>query len=133
MKERLTGAIILVALLVLLVPELLTGPGPKSSAKPAGDESASVRTYTIDLADDPTANRRATGNPALAPETTVTDEPVAQANPEEGASSAEPEGSGGVAAADAASEPSAPEGRTEQPSDLGRRARFVGRPRRCGT
>ena len=28
-KERLTGAVILVALLVLLVPELLSGPGPQ--------------------------------------------------------------------------------------------------------
>ncbi|MEJ1961852.1 MAG: SPOR domain-containing protein [Gammaproteobacteria bacterium] len=35
-KERLTGAIILVALLVLLVPELLTGP--ESSTKVAGSE-----------------------------------------------------------------------------------------------
>jgi DedD protein len=47
-KQRLTGAVILVALFVLLVPELLTGP--RSSSEPAaeqGDEG--LRRYTIDL------------------------------------------------------------------------------------
>ncbi len=55
-KERLTGAIILVALIVVLVPELLSGPirpaarahGPASSA-----EEPPLRSYTINLADDP--------------------------------------------------------------------------------
>jgi DedD protein len=54
-KERLTGAIILVALVVVLVPELLSGPirpasrthGPTSSA-----EEPPLRSYTINLADD---------------------------------------------------------------------------------
>ena len=76
MKERLTGAIILVALLVLLVPELLTGPGSKSSTKAAGPEGAPLRSYTIDLADD------AAGQPATAPTSEASDEPVAQAKPE---------------------------------------------------
>jgi DedD protein len=47
-KQRLTGAIILVALFVLLVPELLTGP--RGADAPAGaptDEG--MRRYTIDL------------------------------------------------------------------------------------
>ena len=56
MKERLTGAIILVALIVVLVPELLSGPirpaarahGPASSA-----EEPPLRSYTINLADEP--------------------------------------------------------------------------------
>ena len=56
MKERLTGAIILVALIVVLVPELLSGPirpaartrGPAPSA-----EEAPLRSYTINLADEP--------------------------------------------------------------------------------
>lgn len=39
MKERLTGAIILVALIVLLVPELLTGP---LRSKPAGTTNRAV-------------------------------------------------------------------------------------------
>ena len=55
MKERLTGAIILVALIVLLVPELLTGPvrsatAPQSAATSA--EESPLRSYTIDLADE---------------------------------------------------------------------------------
>ena len=74
MKERLTGAIILVALLVLLVPELLTGPESSSPAKPAGPEGAPFRSYTIDLADD-----AARSPPATVP---TTDEPVATAKPD---------------------------------------------------
>ena len=56
MKERLTGAIILVALIVLLVPELLTGPvrsGSTSQAIASSAEEPPLRSYTIDLADDP--------------------------------------------------------------------------------
>lgn len=51
-KERLTGAVILVTVVVLLVPELLSGPSP--SAPPAASETvdeAPLRSYTIDLAD----------------------------------------------------------------------------------
>ena len=56
MKERLTGAIILVALIVLLVPELLTGPirtrsAPAAShpATPAGHPEPPLRSYTLTL------------------------------------------------------------------------------------
>ncbi len=45
-KQRLTGAVILVALMVLLVPELLTGPRV-DDAQSADDEG--LRRYTIDL------------------------------------------------------------------------------------
>jgi DedD protein len=55
-KERLTGAIILVALIVLLVPELLTGPVRSTSTAQPGAVGSSgeppLRSYTIDLADD---------------------------------------------------------------------------------
>lgn len=49
-KERLTGAVILVTLFVLLVPELLTGSSKRASpqSEAAPDEPA-VRTYSIDL------------------------------------------------------------------------------------
>lgn len=48
-KQRLTGAVILVALFVLLVPELLTGP--KNAPAPAtSTEEEGLRRYTIDLA-----------------------------------------------------------------------------------
>ncbi|MGH8298630.1 MAG: SPOR domain-containing protein [Steroidobacteraceae bacterium] len=64
MKERLTGAIILVALIVLLVPELLTGPirtkparvasltgasAPAVRAGPTAGAQPSLRTYTLTL------------------------------------------------------------------------------------
>ena len=47
-KQRLTGAIILVALFVLLVPELLTGP--RDSRPPAESQNdEGLHRYTIDL------------------------------------------------------------------------------------
>ena len=58
MKERLTGAIILVVVVVLLVPELLSGPSrsapPAAPALPtsASAEEAPLRSYTINLQDD---------------------------------------------------------------------------------
>lgn len=45
-KQRLTGAVILVALFVLLVPELLTGPRDAGGDAPNED---GMRRYTIDL------------------------------------------------------------------------------------
>jgi DedD protein len=68
-KERLTGAIILVALIVLLVPELLTGPirtksAPAAShpATLAGHPEAPLRSYTLTLTAPPA--RQAFGLPA---------------------------------------------------------------------
>ena len=55
MKERLTGAIILVVLIVLLVPELLSGPSrsaPAPQAAVSSTEEPPLRSYTINLADD---------------------------------------------------------------------------------
>jgi cell division septation protein DedD len=54
-KERLTGAIILVVLIVLLVPELLTGPigrAPRTAAVASTLEEPPLRSYTIKLAED---------------------------------------------------------------------------------
>ncbi len=55
-KDRLTGAIILVVLMVLLVPELLSGAKGPARAVPAATSSSSeelpLRSYTIDLADE---------------------------------------------------------------------------------
>lgn len=51
-KERLTGAVILVALIVLLVPELLTGGPSSSRPQPEAGQSTAeplVRTVHIDL------------------------------------------------------------------------------------
>ena len=70
-KQRLTGAIILVVLFVLLVPELLTGPkGPAAPATPAED---GLRRYTIDLdaptqtGDQPPAAEASVNLPAVVP------------------------------------------------------------------
>lgn len=70
MKERLTGAVILVALIVLLVPELLSGPGVTAQPARATDkDGAPMRSYTIDLADNGGAPRPAesSGTPELQP------------------------------------------------------------------
>jgi len=48
-KERLVGAVVLVGLIVLLVPEMLSGPRHEAAQQTSAPEGA-VRTYTIDLA-----------------------------------------------------------------------------------
>jgi DedD protein len=78
-KQRLTGAVILVALFVLLVPELLTGPkNPPSGAGAPADEG--LRRYTIDL-DAPGANGTPASGPAAAnpPAETSVNLPVVEA------------------------------------------------------
>jgi DedD protein len=74
-KERLTGAIILVAVLVLLVPELLTGPSrsAQSSRVVANADGSQMRSYTINLADD-AASRTSKSAP-------VTESPAPQSVP----------------------------------------------------
>jgi DedD protein len=59
-KQRLTGAVILVALVVLLVPEMLTGPREKHP--PAESPNDGIREYTIDIDEQ---NRQA--QPSSAP------------------------------------------------------------------
>ncbi|HWZ64203.1 MAG TPA: SPOR domain-containing protein [Steroidobacteraceae bacterium] len=54
-KERLTGAVLLVALIVLLVPELLQGPirpAPQARGPESAAEEAPLKSVTISLADD---------------------------------------------------------------------------------
>lgn len=50
-KERLTGALILVALLVVVVPEMLSGPAPraKDGAGLTEADGPPLRTYSMDL------------------------------------------------------------------------------------
>jgi cell division septation protein DedD len=69
-KERLTGAIILVALIVLLVPELLTGPvrsGTSPQAAATSSEEPPLRSYTINLADDARARSTTSSVETTAP------------------------------------------------------------------
>jgi DedD protein len=65
-KQRLTGAVILVALFVLLVPELLTGPRGADAPGTAAEEG--MRRYTIDLnaANPPAPPVESPASPAVA-------------------------------------------------------------------
>lgn len=84
-KERLTGAIILVVLIVFLVPELLTGPKRVTSTPVKTGDEPPLRSYTFDLNAD--GNTRTTGPgpdalasdaaPADAAETTAEEESTA--------------------------------------------------------
>ena len=54
LKERLTGAAILVALVVMLVPEMFHGQRGDSAAGPGSSgDGPPVRSYTIDLSNSP--------------------------------------------------------------------------------
>lgn len=90
-KQRLTGAVILVLLAVLLVPEMLTGPksvapGPTSSAPSSTQgEGAPLRSYDIDLSETGAgaAPASATASPATpggAARGTATPPPVSAAS-----------------------------------------------------
>jgi DedD protein len=63
-KERLIGASILVALVVLIVPELLSGPKPNGAPVPTLPAAAPepIRNVTVDL-----ATSRAPANPEVEP------------------------------------------------------------------
>jgi DedD protein len=65
-KERLIGATILVALVVLLVPEFLSGPHTVA-IPPAPSPAGSVRTYRVDVATIDTAPPAPQPSPASAP------------------------------------------------------------------
>lgn len=64
-RERLTGAVILVALVVLLVPELLSGPRPRAARSAVSTDEPPVRAYTMSLGDDSAGG--VTGQPGPAP------------------------------------------------------------------
>ncbi len=76
MKERLTGAIILVALIVLLVPEMLHGPirpAPRARGSESAAEEPPLRSVTISLADEPRG-----GSAAPQPQTPLPVAPAAE-------------------------------------------------------
>jgi DedD protein len=81
-KERLTGAVILVALIVLLVPELLRGP-VRSAPRPlaASAEEPPLRSYTINLGDDAQARSTAAQPESAAPQPLPSVAPVPAAVP----------------------------------------------------
>jgi DedD protein len=78
LKERLTGALIVVAVLVIVVPEMLSGPDKSSvTANRSGDAGPPVRTYSLELGSPAAA--RTQDQSALTPQST---EPVAQQSAE---------------------------------------------------
>jgi DedD protein len=90
-KERLVGAAVLMAAAVILIPEMLSGPGRESAEKSAAAEEGAIKTYTIDLSQSPgvttsTSSPQATDNRAPPPE----EVPPESASPAE-QSAAEPQ------------------------------------------
>jgi DedD protein len=85
-KERLTGALILVALLVVVVPEMLSGPAARESGAAVTDEDGPpLRTYSMDLG---APEIGAADQSALAPQSpasTVEEKPAVVAAQERGA------------------------------------------------
>jgi cell division septation protein DedD len=83
-KERLTGAIILVVLIVLLVPELLSGPKGSPSAPATAPATSSeeppLRSYTINLDDSHARNAAAGANGPAMPQASGPEQPTSQAN-----------------------------------------------------
>ena len=78
-KQRLTGAVILVALFVLLVPQLLNGPHGADAPGTAAEEG--MRRYTIDLnAANPSAPsaESQTAPPAVSLPQPASEEPLAK-------------------------------------------------------
>jgi len=92
-KERLTGAIILVALIVLLVPELLTGPIRTKSAPAASATRAAapLRSYTLTLSAPRTVDAAPATPAAQAPAQPT---PGPQESPPQSATQAAEDGGG---------------------------------------
>jgi DedD protein len=79
LRNRLTGAVILVLLAVLLLPELLTGSGRNPAPAPVADSGSGPprKTYRVDLSGDATAPASATSAaPAPVPTPGLNDVPV---------------------------------------------------------
>jgi DedD protein len=65
LKERLTGAAILVALIVMLVPEMFHGQrGDVAARASSSAEGPPVRSYTIDLSNNPAVSAPLQATPA---------------------------------------------------------------------
>jgi DedD protein len=112
-KERLTGAIILVALIVLLVPELLTGPvrsAARATSVSASAEEPPLRSYTINLDDSHAHPAAAAASDPQQPAPLPASATPADTDTTNGAAPAQPrsDGSGALSTPPAAGAPSAP-------------------------
>ena len=122
-KERLTGGVILVVLLVLLVPELLTGPRPVLPPAAVQPDQAPMRSYTMDLGESPRASRgpvaaSTTAPPTAAPATdsVAASSAPAQDTPTPAAASAPALSPAAQPAAQPTKQPTAPAQRAAAPS-----------------
>lgn len=84
-KERLTGALILIAVLVIVVPEMLSGPDHAAPTTQPAEAGPPVRTYRLQL---DTAAARSQDQSTLSPKPAVEApaQPVPQAEPPEAVS-----------------------------------------------
>jgi DedD protein len=83
LKERLTGAAILVALIVMLVPEMFHGQGGDVPAVAGSSgEGPPVRSYTIDLSNGPTRSGPLQSTPAGEGGAASADKPLTAPAPE---------------------------------------------------
>lgn len=129
LKARLIGAAVLVAVAVILVPELLTGRGPGDGA-PASGESPGSRTFTIEIGESgarpaveapvaaaPAAagNARAEDAGAARDSATGAATPPAVQQAPRPAAPTEPPAGGAAAPSPAVSAPAATEARVAQP------------------
>jgi DedD protein len=111
-KERLTGAIILVVLIVLLVPELLSGPSRSAPAShatataPASSEEPPLRSYTIDLADESHGAAPSAGTSGAAPQASSPAQPpiIEEHTAQDSAPAQQPNGSASLQPSPQASE-----------------------------
>jgi DedD protein len=107
LKERLTGAAILVALIVALVPEMFRGQSgggqPKSVTSSSSGEGPPVRTYTIDLSNNPKSSGPLQSANEAAPAATSTPTPAPPSAPAPAAQASPP-----PAPAPAQSQPTSP-------------------------
>jgi DedD protein len=124
-KERLTGAIILVVLIVLLVPELLSGPSrsvPAPQAAATSSEEPPLRSYTINLADDSHSADSSTGTQNASPQASGPEQPtpIAESSTpaQQGDSDVPPEGSPTAATQAHTPAPPSPTSPQEQPRPM---------------
>jgi DedD protein len=82
LKERLTGAAILVALVVMLVPEMFHGQrGDIAASSGSSGDGPPVRSYTIDLSNSPSGSAPLQSTPASGGSAGSDDKPVAAPQP----------------------------------------------------
>jgi DedD protein len=89
-KERLVGAIVLVAIVVIVVPELLTGPRDRAPVVSPPEVAAPVRTVTIDLATGAQRDASAADRVGGAPSPTIAQHAAAPPPAAEAPSTAAP-------------------------------------------